>query len=278
MRRTTLLALLLAAALLVPASVGAQPFPTTVPLPNGFAPEGIAIGGSTFYTGSLAGAGIYRGDLVSGQGETMAPSEGRIVGMKLDPWGRLWVAGGTAGEAYVFDARTGAELATIGLPTLTDTFINDVVITRDAAWFTDSFRPAIYRVALGPGGAIGDVTLVDLTGEIAFEPGQFNLNGIDATPHGATLLTVNSFTGDLYTIDAATETVAGVDLGGGSLTNGDGILLAVTPCTSAATPTTRWRSSRCHPTWPSARSASRSPRRDSISQPRSLASGGRCTS
>jgi sugar lactone lactonase YvrE len=227
MRRTTFFALLLAGALLVPAGVAAQPFPTTVPLPNGFAPEGIAIGGSTFYTGSLAGAGIYRGDLVTGQGATIAPSDGRtFVGMKLDPWGRLWVAGGPAGEAYVFDARNGDELATIGLPTLTDTFINDVVITPDAAWFTDSFRPAIYRVALGPDGAIGDVTLVDLTGEIAFEPGQFNLNGIDATADGATLLTVNSFTGDLYTIDAASETVAAVDLGDGSLTNGDGILLA----------------------------------------------------
>jgi hypothetical protein len=32
------------------------------------------------------------------------------------------------------------------------TDINDVVLTRDAAYFTESTAPFLYRVALGPGG------------------------------------------------------------------------------------------------------------------------------
>jgi sugar lactone lactonase YvrE len=228
MRRWTLLVVLVAAALLAPAGVSAQPFPNQIPLPNGFAPEGIAIGrGPIFFTGSLAGGGIYRGDLVSGQGQVIAESEGRtFVGMKVDAFDRVWVAGGPAGEAYVFDGRTGAEIATIALPTLEATFVNDVVVTRRAAWFTDSFRPAIYRVALAPNGAIGSVTTLDLTGQVAFGAGEFNLNGIEATPSGRTLLTVNSFTGDLYAIDAATASVSPLDLGEATLTNGDGLVLA----------------------------------------------------
>jgi hypothetical protein len=84
----------------------------------------------------------------------------------------------------------------------------------------------VYRVALGTAGAIGQVTTLDLTGKIAFELGQFNLNGIDATAGGSILLTVNSFSGDLYAIAPATGDVVQVDLGTDDLTNGDGILLA----------------------------------------------------
>jgi hypothetical protein len=125
----------------------------------------------------------------------------------------------------VFDGRTGDEITTIPLPTSGGTFINDVVVTPDAAWFTDSFRPAIYRVDLARNGAIGEVTTLDLTGAISFEPGQFNLNGVDADRSGHTLITVNTFTGELFTIDTATGAVAQVDLGAEDVTNGDGILL-----------------------------------------------------
>jgi hypothetical protein len=228
MRRPTLLAALLAVSLFIPSSVAAQPFPSTIDLPNGFAPEGIDIGlGTTFFTGSLAGAGIVRGDLRSGVTELIADSDGRtFVGMKLDDWGRLWVAGGPDGAAYVFDAGSGEELATVPLPIVGATFINDLVITPHAVWLTDSFRPALYRVALGTAGAIGEVTTLDLTGKVGFEAGQFNLNGIEATAGGSLLLTVNSFSGSLYTIAPASGEVAQVDLGADALTNGDGILLA----------------------------------------------------
>ena len=38
-------------------------------------------------------------------------------------------------------------------------FVNDVVVTGDAAWFTDSFRAVIYRVDLGD----GEISEMELT-------------------------------------------------------------------------------------------------------------------
>jgi sugar lactone lactonase YvrE len=203
----------------------AHTFPDQIQLPNGFAPEGIAIGrGATFYTGSLAGAGIWRGNLRTGDGDFLVTGGGPFVGMKVDRLDRLWVAGGPAGNGYVFDATTGATLATFSFASA-GTFVNDVVVTRDAAWFTESMRPVLYRVAIGPSGAIGDVTTLDLTGQVASTPGAFGLNGIDATPNGKTLITVNSTAGELYAVDVASGTATTIDLGGATVTNGDGILL-----------------------------------------------------
>ena len=222
MRRLLLpVALLLALAL--PALAAAAPFPPRIELPDEFAPEGIAVGrGATFYTGSLSGQGIWRGDLRSGEGDFLVEGGGPFVGMKVDAMHRLWVAGGPAGNGHVFDATTGDALSVIQLaPTGEATFVNDVAVTRDAAWFTDSFRGVIYRVDLGT----NDITELDLTELAPAEANVFRLNGIDATANGKTLIVVNSAAGELYRIDAATEAVSTIDLGGESA-HGDGILLA----------------------------------------------------
>jgi sugar lactone lactonase YvrE len=221
-RLIVMFALLLAVG--APTAAGAAAFPDRIDLPDGFAPEGIAIGrGSTFYTGSLSGQGIWRGDLRTGDGSFIVEGGGPFVGMKVDKANRLWVAGGPAGNGYVFDARKGGDplvvfqLAPPGEPS----FVNDVVVTRDAAWFTDSFRGVIYRVDLGT----GQVSEADLTDQAQAEPNVFRLNGIDATPNGKTLIAVNSTAGELYRIDASTEEVSTIDMGGDSVA-GDGILLA----------------------------------------------------
>jgi sugar lactone lactonase YvrE len=223
MRRPTLLAALLTAALLIPSSVAAGPFPATIELPDDFAPEGIATGrGHTFFAGSLAGAGIVRGDYRTGETEPLVTDGGPFVGMKVDAANRLWVAGGFAGNGHVFDAKSGdllsrIQLAPVGVPS----FVNDVVVTGEAAWFTDSFRGVIYRVDLA-GGAISEL---DLTALAPAEPNVFRLNGIDATPNGKTLITVNSTAGELYRIDAATSDVETIDMGVETV-RGDGILLS----------------------------------------------------
>ncbi len=54
----------------------------------------------------------------------------------------------------------------------------------------------------GPDGSPAETfDVVPLTGEFTFMPGEFNTNGIDATPNGKTLVIVNSFLGKLYTVD-----------------------------------------------------------------------------
>jgi len=70
------------------------------------------------------------------------------------------------------------------------------------------------------------VQAVPLTGAIVWVPGQFNTNGIDATPSGKTLVIVQSIAGKLFTVtpQGVTReiTLTGLD---GNVANGDGILL-----------------------------------------------------
>src|SRR5688572_32716314 len=61
----------------------------------------------------------------------------------LFPYTTLFRSDGTA---FVYDAETGAELASYQLTsTSPPTFVNDVVVTKDGAYFTDSFKPFLYR-------------------------------------------------------------------------------------------------------------------------------------
>jgi sugar lactone lactonase YvrE len=223
MRRILASTLALALSALLAAPILAAAFPGRIELPNDFAPEGIATGrGHAFYAGSLVGAGIVRGDYRTGATEPLVTEGGPFVGMKVDTGNRLWVAGGFAGNGYVFDADSGDQLSVIQLaPSGEASFVNDVVVTGEAAWFTDSFRGVIYRFDLDDGA----ISEVDLTALAPAEANVFRLNGIDATPNGMTLIAVNSTAGELYRIDVSTGEVSAIDLGGESL-NGDGILLA----------------------------------------------------
>jgi sugar lactone lactonase YvrE len=146
------------------------------------------------------------------------------TGIELDAHKRLFVAGASNGDARVYDARTGALIRTYQLGTA-PTFINDVVVTNKAAYFTDSQQPVLYRVPIGPGGALGNAQTIPLGGEYVHVPGQFNLNGIDATADGKTLVAVQSTDGRLYRIDPASGVAHVIALGGESVPNGDGILL-----------------------------------------------------
>src|SRR5688500_5520570 len=158
-RRSLLALLLIALSLAMIAAVPARAFPDIIPLPNGFQPEGIAVGkGSTFYVGSIPTGAVYRGDLRTGEGEVLVPAQaGRAaIGLKYDErTGLLFVAGGPTGFAYVYNGETGENVAEIQLTT-GDRFINDVVITNDAAYFTNSRQPILYRVALENNSEVRD--------------------------------------------------------------------------------------------------------------------------
>jgi hypothetical protein len=104
-----LMLLVLTLALPLTTVAARQAFPEVIPLQEGFQPEGIARGvGHTFYTGSLNGGAIFRGDLRSGQVEMIAEPGARMaVGMKFDSRsGLLFVAGRALGTAVVFDGET----------------------------------------------------------------------------------------------------------------------------------------------------------------------------
>ena len=230
MTRTRALMLLVGLALLTSAPGAATTWLETIPLPTGFQPEGIDIGnGHTFYVGSIPTGAVFRGDLRTGEGSVLVPAQPDRQAIGVDfADKRLFVAGGPSGRAWVYDARTGATLASYQLAAAgSPTFVNDVVVTREAAWFTESQDDVLYRVPIAPDGTLGsqaDVEVVPLTGDFEIAPG-FNVNGIDATPRGDTLVIVQSNLGRLYTVDAATGEADLIELSGGDVMLGDGILL-----------------------------------------------------
>ena len=159
-----------------------------IDLPNGWLPEGIDTGrGPVLYSGSRANGGVYAVDLRTGKGAIVVPPQtGRVaVGVAVDERSNyIFVAGGATGNGFVYDATTGESVAAYTLTPGAPTFINDVVVTTDAAYFTESTRPVVYRVPLGPGGRVptqAEVEALPLTGDWQQVAG-FNANGIEATP------------------------------------------------------------------------------------------------
>jgi hypothetical protein len=230
-RRSIIVLLVLILSLMTMGAASAQAFPDVIPLPHGFQPEGIASGnGTTFYVGSIPTGAVYRGDLRTGEGAVLVPGQvGRnSIGLKYDNrTGLLFVAGGPTGKAYIYNGETGKTIAEIQLSTLFS-FINDVVVTKDAAYFTNSKQRELYRVPLANNGEpILTSEKILLGGDYQFNPAPdaFNANGIAATPNGKTLIIVNSSEGALYKVDPTTGDATRIDLGTGAVPNGDGLLL-----------------------------------------------------
>jgi sugar lactone lactonase YvrE len=220
-----MLMLVLLAALAAPA-IAARPAQVIV-LPGASSAEGIAAGrGATFYAGDLFAGDIFRGDLQRGTAELFIDApEGRMaVGMAADlAHNLLFVAGGFTGQAYVYDLRSGATVATYQLGAPGTSIINDVALTKDGAWFTDSLQAQLYFVPVSGAGVLGPSRTLALSGPAAVISGEFNLNGIQATANGKTLIVAHSGTSQLYTVDPITGASAAI--AGVSVPNVDGIVL-----------------------------------------------------
>lgn len=207
----------------------ASPSTKVIVLPGAISAEGITAGrGATFYAGDLLGGDIFRGDVRRGTAERFidVPAGTETVGMDLDlRHDLLFVAGGPifsggSGKAYVYNTRTRALVASYELGDPGTSLVNDVTVTPDGAWFTDSLQPRLYFVPIVH-GVPGPVRTLELSGPAAGDPGVFFINGIASTPSGRTLLVAPA--GKLYTINprtGASKLVKGVDVPGA-----DGLVL-----------------------------------------------------
>ena len=201
------------------APAGADHAERVIVLPGATSAEGIARGqGSTFYAGDLFSGDIYRGDIRAGTAEKFidnAPGR-NAVGLRVDlDDGLLFVAGGFTGQGYVYDTDTGATVAQYQFTTATSV-INDVAVTKDGAWFTNSFAAELYFVPVVD-GVPGPFTTLTLSGPAADTTGEFNNNGIQATADGSTLIVAHSAQGALNLVDpdtGASSTIAGLSLPG----------------------------------------------------------------
>lgn len=204
---------------------GGRSMPWEFALPNGFQPEGIAIGPGPFaYLASLADGCVFRYDLRTGSGTMINPGAGTpSVGMKTDKYGRLFVAGGSGGNGCVLDTRTGSEFTAFRFAT-GDTWVNDVVLTDDTAWFTDSCHPVLYGLPLRGDEVPTEFVRLPLSGDFVMGDGM-NASGIARTPDGRALLVMQANTGKLFHVHPRTGTARTVDLCGDLLEHGDGLLL-----------------------------------------------------
>jgi sugar lactone lactonase YvrE len=228
--RRVVLPLLLALVAAVAAPAAAARPAEVIVLPGASSAEGIAAGrGATFYAGDLFAGDIFRVNVQRGTAELFidAPAGRMAVGMAADLAHQLlFVAGGFTGQAYVYDLRSGATVATYQLGAPASSLINDVALTKDGAWFTDSFQAQLYFVPVSRAGVPGPTfRTLGLSGPAAtlIGNGAVNLNGIQATANGKTLIVAHSANAQLYTVDPATgasATIAGV-----SVPNVDGIVL-----------------------------------------------------
>lgn len=229
-RRSLLAAAVAAPALLAAAGTPAVAAPpATIALPVGFRPEGITSGaGGKFWTGSLADGALYSGDLATGRGRVVAPGQtGKALrGMQVDGRsGLVWVAGneGALGVVYAY-TRTGTPVHRVEVPG--SVFLNDLVVTRDAVWVTDSNVDRLTRLPLAPGGVLaGEPSYVPLTGAWPVTEG-LRANGIRELDRD-TLLLNHSTAGGLWTVPKSSGVVAPLEVRGGpGLVGGDGLELA----------------------------------------------------
>jgi hypothetical protein len=228
-----LLVALSAAALTAPASAEPRhgsvrdlPGPAVLPLVTGSQPEGISAGpGATFFAGARSDGAVYVGDVRRAGLRRLVPGRaGEVaVGLLYDrATGRLWVAGGATGDIKAYDARSGRLLFEAN--TGTGRFLNDVAITPEAVYVTDSRTNELLVVPLGRRGRLpqqGTFERLRVTGDYV-QPQGFGLNGIRALPTGE-LIAVSG--GVLYVIDPVTGVADRVEVTGEQLTSGDGLVL-----------------------------------------------------
>src|SRR6266511_3204110 len=201
-------------------------FPARIDLPNGSFPEGIESGpGTSFFVGSLLDGTIWKGDLRTGSVAVLAAgAPGRAsAGIAYEAGrDRVWVAGvgppllGNA-DVRVYDASSGALLATYQPPGVG--LLNDVAVTREAVYVTDSSFPQLVVIPLARDGALpppSAATTLPVGGDFLQTPGDnpapgINMNGIVA--EDGVLLVAQSSTGKLFRVEPVTGVANDLVLG-----------------------------------------------------------------
>ena len=217
------------------AADGALPTSYTIPGAGVF-PEGVTSDGDSFWVTSTSDGAVFRGTAGDAAMSVLAPggAEGRTAAAGIevsDDGSTLLVAGGSTGQVSVLDAETGDTLRTFSNGLGPDaTFLNDIAVGDDgAAYVTDSRNPVLYRIpadAIGEAGEDGTLEeAVSFEGTPFTYDDGFNANGIVITDDGRYAVVVQSSTGNLYRVDLESSEVTQVDLGGETLTSGDGMEL-----------------------------------------------------
>lgn len=199
----------------------------SIPDKNVF-PEGVSYdpNNGNFYVGATTDGALYVGNVMESDKMSVfspAGADGRTaaVGTKVDSDGNLWIAGGRTGSMWVYNGEDASLIAQFTTPDGA-AFINDLALTDSGVYFTDSFRPILWRVTDMASGEAEP--WLDFTGTAIQYTDGFNLNGIVATEDGRYLIVVHSIEGELYRIDTQTQEIIRINTGVVPLTGGDGLV------------------------------------------------------
>jgi sugar lactone lactonase YvrE len=237
MRRNLFLLLLSLVTMSVVATVPAQARTT---LPDVYVvsddpavrPEGIAVASDgTMYVTSVSTGAVFRGHVRDRRMSVFLPagSDGRThaAGIHLDQRGRLFVAGYDSHALFVYS--TSGRLLAKRVAANGDAALNDLVITDDAVYVTDSATGILWRASLD-GSRVGELRAWLNPDDFPVAPGF--LNGIVSSPDGRTLLVADGGTGSgtpgdahLFRVDVRRQAVGEVTISGGYLATADGLLL-----------------------------------------------------
>lgn len=200
-------------------------------------PEGVAhdAGSGVLYTASAEDGTVVRIDASTGDATVLAAAGTLMpagdetfpgpLGMEIEDNERLWVAGGRTGRMWVVSAADGVVLKDATVPTAGKSLINDVAVVDGSGYFTDTFVPVLWRMTADDDEIGNPEEWLDLEGT-AIEYGEgANLNGITATPDGATLIVVQMGKGLLFKIDRESREVTAIDTAGADLSGADGLVL-----------------------------------------------------
>lgn len=220
-RRSITAGAAVAVALLVATSAQANPHkPDTYVVSNeaDFQPEGIGVtNAGVIYVSSIGTGDIYRGHVKSTEFELFsdgaAVDRERSLGVHSDDKGRVFVAGVSHLDVYAADGTLLAHRPAAAGP-IGDPELNDLAITHDAVYVTDSTNAVIWRASL-EGGEIGQLERWFDARDVypGFPPQFFFLNGIAASPAGDVLLVSSQGLESLIRVDVRTGDSQLVDLG-----------------------------------------------------------------
>jgi hypothetical protein len=195
-------------------------------------PESIAVtGDGTMYVSSFGTGAIFKGNTRDPKLHTFkAPgTDGRTrtSGVEVDRRGRIWAAGYDTHTIWVYDPD-GTLIAKRTAPDA-GSALNDLVVTDDAVYVTDSFTGSVWRASVR-GNQVGELTRWLSAGDFPAPPGF--LNGIDVTPDGRIALINGSVDGSgvagdahLFRVDLHARKVTEVSVTGAFLGSPDGSLL-----------------------------------------------------
>ncbi|MCZ7439240.1 superoxide dismutase [Micromonospora sp. WMMC241] len=206
-----------------PAPVTGRPVVYVVSAEPDVFPEGLTVtpAGTMYVTSSATGA-VYRGDTRRAVLHPFlaAGSDGRTsaAGIRADRRGRIFVAGWLTGTLFVYapDGTLLARRTAAGGAAL-----NDLVVTGDAVYVTDSATGTLWRAALD-GGRVG--ALVPWVRPGDFPAAPTFLNGVVSDPSGRVALVAEQGGERLFRVDLTARAVTEVEVTGGRM-GADGLLL-----------------------------------------------------